>query len=106
MSKIDRTGDQPGVSLPITNVQTGSGTFTLTDTAVSLERPGFPRAKTQTLFRSALVGVDYRILNKPSFLSKGIVLVTFHAQGGERMEVRMLYPLATAVLTQFGQSLP
>lgn len=101
MSKSDRTGDSPS----LTNVQTGSGTFTLTDTAVSLERPGFPRPKTQTLFRSALVGVEYKVLNKPSFMTKGIVRVTFHAQGGERMEVRLLYPLAAAVLAQFGQSL-
>lgn len=89
----------------LTNVQTGSGKFTMTDTAISLERPGFPKPTTQAIFRSSIVGVDHRIAVKPNYLSKGIVVLTFHVQGGEHMEVRTSYPVAAAVLAQFGQAL-
>lgn len=95
-----------GSSSPnLTNVQTGSGRLTVTDNSISIERPAFPKPKTQTIFRSAVVGVDHKITVKPSLLSKGLVTVTFHVQGGERMEIRASYPIAAALLSLFGQSL-
>lgn len=94
---------------PVTliNVQTGSGKLTVTDTSISIERPAFPRPKTQTLFRANIVGIDYKVIARPKLFSKGSVTLTFHVQSGERAEVHAVpYDVAAALLAQFGQSLP
>lgn len=103
MSK--KSSDDGVNSVNLTNVQTASGKLTVTDTTIAIERPAFPKPKTQTVFRSAIVGVDHKVVVKQSLLSKGLVDLIFHVQGGERMQVRASYPIAAAVLAQFGQTL-
>lgn len=90
----------------LTNVQTGSGKLTVTEQSIQIERPSFPKPKTQSVFRSAIVGIDHKVIAKPKLFSKGGVNVTFHVQGGEHIEVHMVpYEAAEALLSQFGQSL-
>ena len=90
----------------LTNVQTGSGKLTVTEQSIQIERPSFPKPKMQSVFRAAIVGIDHKVIAKPALFSKGGVNVTFHIQGGERVEVHMVpYEAAKALLAQFGQSL-
>jgi hypothetical protein len=63
-------------------LQTGFGKLIVTDNSITLERPGFPSSKVQSIMRSAITSVE----SKQGFTGTLII----HSQGADRMEIKGL----------------
>lgn len=96
------TPGQPGqivqqVPAYINRVQTGSGKLTVDAQCISIERPGFPRPRTETLPWQSVATVTRNVTAKPMFGMGGGMHFTFHTLGGEKIEVHGI-PWNTALI--------